>query len=84
MVSIINSLYIALLYMYVGIPLDVMHDVLEDVLHLDIACLLEELISSNLLSLDMLNKRISNFAYGNDITDLPVPLSSVKFKMGGE
>ena len=64
--------------------MDVMHDVLEGVLHLDISCLLEELISNNLLSLDVLNKRISNFAYGNDTTDRPMPLNSVRFKMGGE
>ena len=64
--------------------MDVMHDVLEGVLHLDISCLLEELISNKLLSLDMLNKRISNFAYGKDTTDRPMPLNSVRFKMGGE
>lgn len=64
--------------------MDVMHDVLEGVLQLEISCLLNVLINDlHLFSLGDLNKRISNFAYGNDVSDPPKPLSNLKFKMGG-
>ncbi len=69
---------------FAGIPVDVMHDVLEGVLQLEISCLLTVFIGDlRLFSLDTLNKRISNFAYGNDVSDPPKPLSNLKFKMGG-
>ena len=64
--------------------MDVMHDVLEGVLQLEITCLLNVLVGElRLFSLDTLNKRISNFSYGHDVSDPPKPLSSLKCKMGG-
>ena len=67
-----------------GIPVDVMHDVLEGVLQLEISCLLNVLVGDlRLFTLDTLNKWISNFAYGRDVSDPPKPLSNFKFKMGG-
>ena len=71
-------------YEPIGIPVDVMHDVLEGVLQLEISCLLNVLIGElRLFTLDSLNKRISNFPYGRDVSDPPKPLSNLKFKMGG-
>ena len=67
-----------------GIPVDVMHDVLEGVLQLEISCLLNVLVNQlHLFSLDALNKRISDFPYGNEVSDPPKPISNFKFKMGG-
>ena len=64
--------------------MDVMHDVLEGVLQLEISCLLNVLVGElRLFSLATLNERISNFAYGHDVSDPPKPLSNLKFKMGG-
>ena len=61
-----------------------MHDVLEGVLQLETPCLLNVLIGDlRLFTLDTLNKRISNFPYGGDVSDPPKPLSNLKFKMGG-
>ena len=64
--------------------MDVMHDVLEGVLQLEISCLLNVLVGDlRLFTLDTLNTRISDFAYGRDVSDPPKPLSHLKFKMGG-
>lgn len=64
--------------------MDVMHDVLEGVLNLEISCLLNELVANlRLFTLATLNHRMSNFPYGNDVSDPPKPITNLKFKMGG-
>ena len=64
--------------------MDVMHDVLEGVLQLEMSCLLNACVGElHLFSLDTLNKRISNFAFGHDVSDPPKPVANLKFKMGG-
>lgn len=69
--------------MYVGTPERVL-DMSTGKLQLEISCLLKILVGQlHLFSLDTLNKQISNFAYGHDVSDPPKPLSNLKFKMGG-
>ena len=64
--------------------MDVMHDVLEGVLQLEMSCLLNACVGElHLFSLDTLNKRISNFAFGHDVSDPPKQVANLKFKMGG-
>lgn len=79
--------------MPIGMPPDVMHDVLEGSLQLEIRCLLVELITvKKLFSLTTLNNRIANFPYGPDAKDHPPrPLpetclsgsSGASLKLGG-
>ena len=79
-----TCLYCLVCMYFAGIPVDVMHDVLEGVLQLEISCLLNVLVCDlHLFSLGDLNNRISKFAYGNDVSDPPKPLSNLKFKMEG-
>ena len=69
---------------YIGIPVDVMHDVLEGVLNMEISCLLTEFVTNlRLFTLADFNYRIFNFPYGSDVSDPPKPINNLKFKMGG-
>lgn len=50
----------------VGLPIDIMHDVLEGSLHLCLKLLLKYLIyTSHFFSLKTLNSRITTFSFGN-------------------
>lgn len=61
-----------------------MDAMLEVVLQLEMSSLLNVLVGDlHLFSLHTLNNRISNFAYGSDVSDPPKPLSSLRVKMGG-
>ena len=60
-----------------GIPLDIMHDVLEGALQVEIKCLLDVLIHrERYFALATLNESIHSFPYGSDVTDHPKPIPS--------
>ena len=55
-----------------------MHDILEVALQVEMTCLLNVLVKDlKLLPLSLLNERIAHFPYGYDVTDPPLPLSSI-------
>ena len=71
-----------------GLPPDVMHDILEGAMQVELRCLLTALINDKIISLPVLNDRISSLPYGNDVSDHPKPLPETYFtrntkKMGG-
>lgn len=73
--SVLNSLR----YFHVteGLPPDVMHDILEGTLILGLKCLLFVLIhKQKLFTLELLNSRIEDYPFGNDISDPPKALPS--------
>ena len=58
-----------------GLPMDIMHDILEGSLQYEVKELLKYLTSSRLISLDQVNVAIQSFPYGStDITDKPSPI----------
>lgn len=60
-----------------------MHDVLEGAIHVEIKCLLIELIQKQkLFSLRTLNDRISSFPYGDDLSDRPRKFPNTFFTSG--
>ena len=79
--------------MFIGLPPDLMHDVLEGAAVVEMKCLLEELIVvKKVFSLSTLNSRIKNFPFGYcDLRSKPLPLpdhlltnASVALKQSGK
>uniref|UniRef100_A0A1X7T706 Uncharacterized protein n=1 Tax=Amphimedon queenslandica TaxID=400682 RepID=A0A1X7T706_AMPQE len=62
-----------------GLPPDVMHDILEGAMQVELRCLLTALINDKIISLPVLNERILSLPYGNDVSDHPKPLPETYF-----
>ena len=66
-----------------GLPPDVMHDVLEGAIHVEVKCLLKELVQNQkLFTLQTVNERILSFPYGDDISDKPRKFPNTFFTSG--
>lgn len=67
-----------------------MHDMLEGAVQVEIRCLLNKLIlDEKLFTFHILNERIRNFPFNDDVSDKPKRLpetffSSGSFKLGGK
>jgi hypothetical protein len=55
---------IASFHVWENYAVDVMHDIFEGVAHYDLAAILEYGLEQNLITIDLLNARKNNFAYG--------------------
>lgn len=66
-----------------GLAPDIMHDLLEGVLHLVTSLLLKEyIINQKILSLDTLNRRIDSFCYGpSESSNKPTPLKQTQHEI---
>ena len=59
-----------------GLVMDIIHDILEGVLQYEVKELLKYLVSENICSLELINRKIAMFPYGySDILNKPSEIS---------